>query len=229
MSKTLIALILRHGESNANAANVFRSRLDPPLTDKGLKQAEAAAAFISENFKITRIISSPMLRAMQTADAVAEEVGIPVIQDRGLMCWNIGFLAGKDRVEYGPILELYVDNPDLVIPDGESLDYFTVRTQVFFEEQLDVAKETDKHEYQPEGASGMWTVYESDPQSITLFVCHTSNLVCLENIVVDNPKGRPESGEAAVGTGGIAAVYADGEDLVIEPIFGVEHPANFGS
>jgi hypothetical protein len=229
MSKTLVALILRHGESNANAANVFRSRLDPSLTDKGLKQAEDAASFISDNFKITRIISSPMLRAMQTADAVADVLGLPITQDRGLMCWNLGFLSGRDRETYGPILEMYVDNPELEIPDGESLEYFTKRTQAFFEENLMLVSDENKHEYQPEGASGAWTVYAPATQPVTLFVCHTSNLVCLENIVVDNPEGRPESGEAAVGTGGIAAVYADGEDLVVEPVYGVEHPANFGS
>lgn len=229
MPKTLIALLLRHGESAANSSNMFRSRIDPPLTDKGLKQANDAASFIAENFKISRIISSPMLRAMQTADTVADKVGLSVVQDRGLMCWNIGFLAGKDRETYGPILETYVDNPDLTIPEGESLEYFTARTQTFFEENLDVAKETDKHECVPDGASGLWTFYETDPQCVTLFVCHTSNLVCLENIITDNPAGRPESGEAAVGTGGIAALYADGEELVIELVFGVEKPANFGS
>ena len=229
MSKTLLGLLLRHGESNANAANVFRSRLDPPLTDTGLKQAEDAADFITENFKIARIISSPMLRAMQTADKVSDAIGVPVIQDRGLMCWNLGILSGKDRVVYGPILELYVDNPDLEIPDGESLDYFTTRTQAFFEEMLEVAKDSDKYEYLPEEASGLWTIYEPATQPVTLFVCHTSNLVCLENIVVDNPIGRPESGEAAVSTGGIAAVYVDDEEVTIEPIFGIERPANFGS
>lgn len=227
--KKLIALILRHGESNANANNVFRSRLDPPLTPKGLAQAEAAAEFITDNFEIKHIISSPMLRAMQTADAVADLIGLSVKQDRGLMCWNLGFLSGKDRESFGPILELYVDNPDLEIPDGESLDYFTSRTQAFFEEHLNVEDQKDKYEYHPEHASGKWTVYGDKPQDVTLFVCHTSNLVCLENLIVDNPEGRPESGEAAVGTGGVAAVYTDGENLEVEPIFGVETQANFGS
>lgn len=229
MSKKLVALILRHGESAANARSVFRSRLDPCLTDNGLKQAKEAAAFIAKNFKVTRIISSPMLRAMQTADTVADEIGLSVTQDRGLMCWNLGFLSGKDREAYGPILEMYVDNPELVIPEGESLEYFTNRTQAFFEENLEIVGDEDTYEYHPEGASGKWTVYAPAPQPVTLFICHTSNLVCLENIVVDNPEGRPESGEAAVGTGGIAALYVDGEDLIVEPIFGESYSASFGS
>jgi len=231
VSKTLLALILRHGESDANATGVFRSRLDSCLTDNGISQAEKAAAFIAKNFDVKRIVSSPMLRAMQTADIVSEEIGIEVIQDRGLMCWNLGFLSGRDREVYGHILEYYVDNPEQVIPEGESLEYFTTRTQDFFEKNLFLKESTGgKHEVQHENASGPWTYYGEDAlQELILFVCHTSNLVCLENIVVENPEGRPESGEAAVGTGGMAAIYADGEDIIVEPIFGESHRAEFGS
>lgn len=131
-----VALIVRHGDTEANERGVFRSRLDPPLNEKGLKQAEAAAAWIAKNHKIDRIVSSPLLRALQTADIISESVHAPVTQDRGLFPWNLGFLGGRDRETYEPILNFFVDNPKEQIPDGESLDEFEERVQDFFYPEL---------------------------------------------------------------------------------------------
>lgn len=203
--KKLVAILQRHGDTLTNEANQFRSRLDPPLNDKGQAQAEAAAKDIEkEDYGVTRIVSSPLLRAVQTADIIAEHLNLPVEQDRGLISWNLGFLSGKDKEEYDDVLNFYVDNPKLIPPEGESLDALEARTYEFFNEEL---------------KGGM-----------TIYVTHTSNIICVENLIHGNHDGRPESGESSVATGGTIGVYVDDEGKYsTEVLFGKETEATFGS
>ena len=94
MSKDLVGILLRHGDTDANDQNLFRSRMDPPLNDKGIAQAEKAAKDIAKKHKefVKRIITSPMLRAVNSADVLAEKLHVPVEQDRGLISWHLGFM-----------------------------------------------------------------------------------------------------------------------------------------
>lgn len=203
--KKLVAILQRHGDTSTNEANQFRSRMDPPLNSKGIAQAEAAAKDIEkEDYGITRIVSSPLLRAVQTADIIAEHLDLEVEQDRGLISWNLGFLSGRDKDEYDDILNFYVDNPKLVPPEGESLDALESRTFEFFKKEL--------------------------KGGLTLYVTHTSNIICVENLIRGNHDGRPESGESSVDTGGTIGVYADDKDTYsTEILFGKEKEATFGS
>jgi broad specificity phosphatase PhoE len=67
-----VTLILaRHGQTAANAAGLLLGRADPTLTDLGRRQAAAVAAALG---RPARIVSSPQLRAVETADAF----GLPV-------------------------------------------------------------------------------------------------------------------------------------------------------
>jgi broad specificity phosphatase PhoE len=202
----LIAILQRHGSTRLNENNSFRSRMDPPLDDEGIKQAEKAAENIRrEGFEVKRIISSPLLRAVQTADILANEFGLDVEQDRGLISWDLGFLSGKDKDEYDDILNFYVDNPTKKVPEGESLDALEKRTFEFFDRAL-------KHE------------------ELAVYVTHTSNVITVENLIHGNHDGRPESGETSVEPGGTVGVYVDSEGTYsTEVLFGVEKEATFGS
>jgi broad specificity phosphatase PhoE len=204
MAKSLIAILQRHGDTEANQDNVFRSRLDPPLNDKGVKQAEDAAKQIAKmhGMKVKKVVASPMLRALQTADIIAEELGLKVTQDRGLISWDLGFLTGRDRDKYKDILDMYIDNPKVPIPDGESLDDLETRLEEFMDKEL-----------RTEG---------------TIFVTHNSNCVCIENLVRGNKDGRPESGEKSVEPGGTIGIYVDDKGTYsTEILFGVEDKAAF--
>ena len=203
--KKLIAIVQRHGDTDANEVNVFRSRLDPPLNKKGLAQAAAAAKAIEkEDYSVERVITSPMLRAVQTADAISEVLSLPVEQDRGLISWNLGFLGGKDRDTYSDILNYYVDNPKKVIPDGESLDDLEQRIYEFFNKEL--------------------------RNGLTVYVTHNSNIVCLDNMIKGAPEGRPESSEKSVDPGGTIGVYVDDSGTYsTEVLFGEEKSAEFTS
>ena len=204
--KKLIAILQRHGSTLLNENNSFRSRMDPPLDDEGIKQAEKAAKNIArEGFEVKRIISSPLLRGVQTADIIADELDLDIEQDRGLISWDLGFLSGKDKDEYDDILNFYVDNPKKKVPEGESLDDMENRTFEFFSDAL---KEDD----------------------LKIYVTHTSNIITVENLVHGNHDGRPETGETAVEPGGTIGVYVDSEGKYsTEVLFGVEEEATFGS
>ena len=204
--KKLIALIVRHGSTILNEDNCFRGRSDPPLDDNGIRQAENAADNLkNEGIKLERIVSSPMLRAVQTADAVADTYGLDVEQDRSIVSWDLGFLSGKDRDIYGPILDLFIDNPKMIIPEGESLDDLEARIYEYFDKEL----KKDK---------------------LTLYCTHNSDIVTLESLIAGDKVGRPESSETSVQPGGILGVYIDSEEKYsTEVLFGKEKPAQFGS
>ncbi len=72
-------ILVRHGESTANAAGLLLGRTDAPLTELGRAQAVAARNNLPE--RVSRLISSPLARARDTATLL--EVGCPVeIDDR---------------------------------------------------------------------------------------------------------------------------------------------------
>lgn len=69
--------MIRHGETEWNVKGVFRGRVDVPLSDAGVKQAEALGNYLSE-VDFEAIYSSPLKRSLDTAMAIAR------FQKRGL-------------------------------------------------------------------------------------------------------------------------------------------------
>jgi broad specificity phosphatase PhoE len=70
-----VILLVRHGQTAANAAGLLLGRADPPLTDLGRLQAAASAATLAG---VTRVVTSPLCRARQTAEAFGPRVGVEV-------------------------------------------------------------------------------------------------------------------------------------------------------
>ena len=69
-------ILLRHGQTAANASALLQGRMNLPLDDVGRIQAVRCGAFIRENFAGARVISSPLLRAVQTASSISDNVEI---------------------------------------------------------------------------------------------------------------------------------------------------------
>ena len=65
-------ILVRHGQTEWNRLERFRGRYDVPLNSTGLKQADQVAKRILSQWKPVAIYSSPLSRAMQTADALAK-------------------------------------------------------------------------------------------------------------------------------------------------------------
>jgi broad specificity phosphatase PhoE len=128
----MTAIILaRHGETEWNVEEVFRGRIDVELNETGLRQAELLAEYLS-GIKIDAIYSSPLRRALRTAEIIARYHKLKVETTPGLIDCDFGKWQGlhlqevKDRYKE-PYTE-WLENPHLVkIPNGESLDEVKAR------------------------------------------------------------------------------------------------------
>jgi broad specificity phosphatase PhoE len=78
MSEVLLTLV-RHGRTVANATNLLQGHVDHPLDEVGIEQAAGLAAALTRVAPVTRLIASPLLRARQTADAIASGLGNSIV------------------------------------------------------------------------------------------------------------------------------------------------------
>ena len=91
-------LLVRHGQSTWNANGRWQGRADPPLSDLGRRQAEVAAETIADQ-GMTAVWASPLRRARQTADIVADRLGFSVQADPRLQERDAGEWEGLTRNE----------------------------------------------------------------------------------------------------------------------------------
>ena len=88
--------IARHGETPWNLENRVCGRTDVPLTEKGTEQARLLAQnAMGKGIEV--ILSSPLLRARQTAHAVSEAIGVPIELDERLIELDFGSFEGGPR------------------------------------------------------------------------------------------------------------------------------------
>jgi 2,3-bisphosphoglycerate-dependent phosphoglycerate mutase len=94
-------VLLRHGQSTANAAGLFTGILDPGLSPSGAGEARAAAALLAAHDLVPDVVLvSPLQRAEQTARIVATVLNLPVGTVR--LDWrlnerNYGALTGRHK------------------------------------------------------------------------------------------------------------------------------------
>ncbi|MGH3886601.1 MAG: bifunctional RNase H/acid phosphatase [Pseudonocardiaceae bacterium] len=119
-------LMLRHGQTEHSAQRRYSGRGDLPLTGLGERQATAAAARLSTTDGVTAVISSPMLRARQTAKPVADALGVPLNVHDGLIETDFGAWEGltfAEARERDPDLHTrWITDTSVAAPDGESMD-----------------------------------------------------------------------------------------------------------
>lgn len=118
--------LIRHGETELNASNTVRGRLEIPLSEHGLKQADLLGAYL-KNKKFDAIYSSPLKRAVQTAEAIARYQGLAVQPIEGFNDLDFGKWEGlpfaEVKARYPGDYKLWREQPHLLqIPDGERLD-----------------------------------------------------------------------------------------------------------
>src|SRR3954464_16072660 len=87
---------LRHGETEANAARIIAGSLDVDLTPLGREQAIAAAQALLDE-PITGIYASPLRRARETAEPIAEALGLSLNIIDEIAERNWGELEGQPR------------------------------------------------------------------------------------------------------------------------------------
>jgi len=118
-------LLIRHGETAWNTADIFRGRVPIGLSEDGFKQAEKLAEYLRQR-KINAVFCSPLKRAFETADPIARLHQLVAQPVEGLTDLNFGKWEGVSienvKIQYKQIYELWRERPDLAkIPDGESL------------------------------------------------------------------------------------------------------------
>ncbi len=86
----------RHGQTQWNAEDKICGSTDLPLNEKGFAQAKKLAE-IAAGYGIDLIVSSPLLRARQTAAAIAEACGALVVIEERLREQDFGSFEGKSR------------------------------------------------------------------------------------------------------------------------------------
>lgn len=131
-------VIVRHAESVANTHGIYQGQThDTELSDLGKKQAKALAARL-RLFGARKIISSPLRRTYQTAQAVADETGIGIEVSQAIIETNHGVWEGKHKdwikENYPDIYNMWLEKPSTVnFPGGESFMNTVKRTLDFLE------------------------------------------------------------------------------------------------
>ena len=123
--------VARHGQTQWNLENRVCGRTDQPLTEVGLRQAQLLAER-TKGLKIDAIISSPMLRARQTAAPTAALHGLDILVDDRLIEQNYGIYEGVSRRDEG-----FLDNKRHFAwryPGGESMMDVAYRVYGLLEE-----------------------------------------------------------------------------------------------
>ena len=77
-------ILVRHGQSLANAQHIFAGHSDFDLSELGHTQARLVADYLASHETVDAIYASDLLRAYHTATPTAERLGIPVIKDKKL-------------------------------------------------------------------------------------------------------------------------------------------------
>lgn len=137
MAKLILA---RHGETEWNVEKVFRGRADVNLNEVGIKQADLLGKHLC-NWELEAIYSSPVKRALDTANIVARYMEVAVCIAEGLTDFDFGEWQSLSEQEvkrlYPAILNDWQSSPHKVrMPGGENLDDVTKRTAEVVDEVL---------------------------------------------------------------------------------------------
>ena len=128
---------IRHAQSQANLKGILASRQDYPLTEKGRQEAVVIASEFKDIAQLDRIFCSPLFRAQQTAQPIAEAFGLDVETDERITEQDLGVFSGMTYAELD-------DRPDYMherskrwewIPEGggESYEMIANRLEPFFQ------------------------------------------------------------------------------------------------
>ena len=139
----------RHGESHANVLHQISNRgLVHPLTRKGREQAIVLADRLS-GCAISRIYTSPVLRAIETSIIVADRLGLEYEVADGLREFDCGIAEGRTDQEAWQLWQAAVDNWrehrrwEWRIPGGESFCDIRDRFVPFVEGLVAQYRESD--------------------------------------------------------------------------------------
>lgn len=145
MANERLLVLVRHGQSEWNLKNLFTGWRDVDLTEKGVAEAQAAAAKLkAEGLTFDVAYTSALKRAQRTLDIILKDMAltnIPVTKDLALNERDYGDLSGlnKDdaRAKWGADQVLkWRRSYDIAPPGGESLKDTIARTLPYYVQEI---------------------------------------------------------------------------------------------
>lgn len=115
-------IVVRHGNSISNIDKTFTGHIDAPLSDVGIEQAKRVSKYIFENYKVDKVYSSDLSRAVDTIKPFANESNLQIIKEQELR----EIYGGKwEGVKFSDLPEIFPDDfkvwqetPGLACPTG---------------------------------------------------------------------------------------------------------------
>ena len=128
-------LLIRHGETEWNRELVFRGRADMPLSERGHEQARLLGEHLA-GVKIDAVYSSPLQRAVQTAQPVADGQKIDVVTGEAIVDVDFGKWTGLSRDEvkdkYPESFRKWHSDPlDMIFDSGDSMTQVAKRSREY--------------------------------------------------------------------------------------------------
>jgi len=125
-----VTALLRHGQTPMSVQKRYAGRTDAPLTEVGVQQAAAAAKRLA-SAGLGVIVASPLLRTVQTAQAVAAVTGAAVVTDDGFRETDFGAWEGltfaEVRERWPAEISAWLADPEVAPPGGESFTDVSAR------------------------------------------------------------------------------------------------------
>ena len=187
--KKIHLILVRHGQSEWNAKNLFTGWKDPGLTDEGMKEALAAGSTIkSENILFDEMFTSKLVRAQITGKIILEAINqsdIPINQNIALNERNYGSLAGlnKDdaRKKWGEEqVHIWRRSFDIPPPDGESLKNTAERVLPYFNKEI-----------LPKVINGSNVLIAAHGNSLRSLIMQLDNISEVDIVNLEIPTGAP--------------------------------------
>ena len=182
-------VLVRHGQSEWNAKNLFTGWKDPKLTDLGIQEAIRAGELLeTRNLNFDLMFTSDLFRAQETGRLILEQINqkdIEIIQDQSLNERNYGDLAGlnKDeaREKWGEEqVHIWRRSFDVPPPGGESLKNTAERVLPYFEREI-----------MPKVKKSLNILVAAHGNSLRALVMHLENITSEEIVKLEIATGDP--------------------------------------
>ncbi|MGW5309781.1 bifunctional RNase H/acid phosphatase [Nocardia thailandica] len=141
MGRPTRLLLLRHGQTELSVERRYSGRGNPPLTELGRAQAANAARRLAAEGGIAAIVTSPLGRARDTAEAAGAALGLPVRVSDGLIETDFGEWEGLTFAEAAArdprLHRAWLGDAAVPAPGGESFDEVRARVDGVRRELVD--------------------------------------------------------------------------------------------
>ncbi|MDB4661366.1 2,3-bisphosphoglycerate-dependent phosphoglycerate mutase [Gammaproteobacteria bacterium] len=182
-------ILVRHGQSEWNAKNLFTGWKDPALTNQGVAEANNAGKLIlQKNIQFDLMYTSMLSRAQKTGDIILKVLNhkeIPIIKNEALNERNYGSLAGlnKDdaRKKWGEEqVHIWRRSFDIPPPDGESLKDTADRVLPYFQAEI-----------MPKVISGSNILIAAHGNSLRALIMKLDSISSEDIVKLEIPTGAP--------------------------------------